>query len=89
MAPSDAVTHWNVRTATDDDWPAISLLDATGFGWTTDPDEFIAWRAMLAPDAALVVCDAGQVVGSALYLDLQLTVPGGAVLRAAAAFSGC
>ena len=25
---------------TDDDWPAIALLDATGFGWTADPDEF-------------------------------------------------
>ena len=86
MAPSDAVTHWNVRTATDDDWPAIALLDATGFGWTTDPDEFTAWRAMLASDAALVVCDeqlGGQVVGSALYLHLALTVPGGAVLPAA------
>jgi predicted acetyltransferase len=39
--------------------------------------------ALTPADAAVVVCDHDDVVGVAVYFDLQLTVPGGAVLRAA------
>lgn len=77
------MTALTVRTATDDDWPAISVLAATGFGWTVDPESFTPWRALLAVDGAVVACDGEHVVGNALYLDLRLTVPGGAVLPAA------
>lgn len=83
MAPSSFVTALTVRTATNDDWPAISLLAAAGFGWSVDPESFTAWRALLATHGGVVVCDADRVVGHALYLDLQLTVPGGAVLPTA------
>ncbi|MGH3635848.1 MAG: enhanced intracellular survival protein Eis [Mycobacterium sp.] len=83
MAPSSFVTDLTVRTATDDDWPAMSVLAATGFGWSVDPESFTAWRALMATDGAVVVCDGDLVVGNALYLDLQLTVPGGAVLPTA------
>jgi predicted acetyltransferase len=72
-----------LRTATDADWPAIRLLDDTSFGAPMHTDSIIAWRALTPPDAAVVVCDRDDVVGVAVYLDLQLTVPGGAVLRAA------
>lgn len=68
------------RTADDADWPAISLVGATGFGvWR--PDEATdAWRSMMAKDGCVVACDGSDVVGVALFLDLRLTVPGGAVL---------
>jgi predicted acetyltransferase len=58
-------------------------LAATGFGWSIDSEPFVPWRALLATDGAVVVCDGDQIVAHALYLDLQLTVPGGAVLPAA------
>ncbi|PRC44500.1 enhanced intracellular survival protein Eis, partial [Mycobacterium sp. ITM-2017-0098] len=68
------------RSAEDADWPAISLIGATSFGvWR--PDETTeAWRSMMTSDSAVVACDGIDVVGVALFLDLQLTVPGGAVL---------
>ncbi len=91
VALSDFVTAWTVRTAADDDRPSISVLAATGFGWSVDPESFTFWQALLAtvprkrevPPGAVVACDGDHVVGHALYLDLQLTVPGGAVLPAA------
>ena len=69
-----------IRTADDADWPAIGLVAATGFGvWR--PDEAVeVWRSMMPPGSAVVACDGDQVVGVSLFLDLQLTVPGGAVL---------
>ena len=38
------------------------------------------WRSMMPADGAVVACDGPDVVGMALFLDLRLTVPGGAVL---------
>ncbi|HEU4360242.1 MAG TPA: GNAT family N-acetyltransferase, partial [Mycobacterium sp.] len=78
------MTRWSIRSATDADWSAISVLAATGFGWSAEPGSFTPWRALLATEGAVVACDGdGDIVGNALYLDLQLTVPGGAVLPAA------
>ncbi|WP_343710056.1 enhanced intracellular survival protein Eis [Mycobacterium sp.] len=70
-----------VRTATEDDWPAIMLLEDTGFGVSMHPDSVAAWREVTAPGGVVVVCERHDVVGVAVGLDLQLTVPGGAVLR--------
>lgn len=72
-----------MRTVTEDDRPSIALLAATGFGWSVDPETYAAWRTLLASNGGIVVCDGPQVVGHAVYLDLQLTVPGGAVLPTA------
>ena len=69
-----------VRTAKDADWPAMALLAATGFGAWRPEEATKAWRTMMPADSAVVACDGDDVVGVALYLDLQLTVPGGAVL---------
>ena len=38
------------------------------------------WRTMMPAGSAVVACDGADVVGMAAYLDLKLTVPGGAVL---------
>jgi predicted acetyltransferase len=84
VPPSVIVAHTptalTFRSAEDADWPAISLIGATGFGvWR--PDETTAvWRSMMPSDSAVVACDGTDVIGVALFLDLRLTVPGGAVL---------
>jgi len=69
-----------VRSAEDADWPAIVLLAATCFGSFRPPEANDMWRTLIPAGGAVVACDADDVVGSAYYLDLQLTVPGGAVL---------
>jgi predicted acetyltransferase len=72
-----------LRSATDDDWPAMSLLAATCFGARRPREVTDMWRTMMPSDGALIACAGTDVVGMALYLDLRLTVPGGAVLPAA------
>jgi predicted acetyltransferase len=72
-----------LRTATDEDWRGMSLLAATCFGSRRPSEVNDMWRTMIPADGALVACHGPDIVGMAFYLDLQLTVPGGAVLRAA------
>jgi predicted acetyltransferase len=72
-----------LRTMTEDDGPAVLLLGETGFGTAFDPASAAAWRALIAADGSVVVCDGSDVVAMAHYLDLRLTVPGGAVLPTA------
>ena len=38
------------------------------------------WRTLMPADGVVIACDGDDVVGMAYYLDLRLTVPGGAVL---------
>ncbi len=75
-----AKTSLTIRSATDADWPAIALLDATSFGRFGHPESLAAWRSLMAADGTVLACDGPEVVGMAHYLDLRLTVPGGAVL---------
>lgn len=69
-----------IRSATEGDWPAIARLDATCFGAYNPPEAFRAWRSLIPAGGSVLACDGGDVVGMAHYLDLRLTVPGGAVL---------
>ena len=81
MAPTtNAPKGLTIRTAEDADWPAMALLAATCFGAWRPEEANEAWRTMMPTDSAVVACDGADVVGVALYLDLKLTVPGGAVL---------
>ena len=61
----------------------MSLLGATSFGGFGHPDSIKAWRTLMTPDSTVVACDGHDIVGMAHYLDLQLTVPGGAVVPTA------
>lgn len=61
----------------------MSLLGGTSFGYSPQPEAETAWRAMIPADGALVVRDGDDLIGQSIYLDLQLTVPGGAVLPVA------
>ncbi|BBY27159.1 enhanced intracellular survival protein Eis [Mycolicibacterium sediminis] len=69
-----------IRSAEDGDWTAMSLLAATCFGSFRPTEANDMWRTLIPADGAVVACDGGDVVGMAFYLDLRLTVPGGAVL---------
>jgi predicted acetyltransferase len=69
-----------IRTAEDADWPAMALLAATCFGAWRPQEANDMWRTLMRSDSVVVACDGPDVVGMALYLDLMLTVPGGAQL---------
>lgn len=78
--------------ATDADWPEIIDLDARAFALPSPlpRDEITEFRAKVPDEATYLIRDTGTVPGSstivafALYYDLPLTVPGGAVASAAA-----
>jgi len=77
---TDTSTAIEIRSATDADWPAISLLDATCFGRFGHPESLTAWRSLMPAESTVLAFDGGDIVGMAHYLDMRLTVPGGAVL---------
>ncbi|HET7666536.1 MAG TPA: enhanced intracellular survival protein Eis [Mycobacterium sp.] len=80
MLASDTSTSVEIRSAADADWPAISLLDATSFGRFGHPESLSAWRSLMSSESSVLACDGDDVVGMAHYVDLRLTVQGGAVL---------
>ncbi|MCT7661829.1 enhanced intracellular survival protein Eis [Mycobacterium deserti] len=80
MPASEAPNAVDIRSAIDADWPAIELLDATCFGVFGPSETFCAWRSSIPAGGSVLACDGDDVVGMAHYLDLRLTVPGGAVL---------
>ncbi|OBC07062.1 hypothetical protein A5784_09235 [Mycobacterium sp. 852013-50091_SCH5140682] len=61
----------------------MALLGGTAFGEIGHPDSMAAWRTLVPADGALVVRDGDVVVGQCFYLNVSLTVPGGAVLPTA------
>lgn len=69
-----------IRTAQDADWTAMTNLAGVSFGGFRPAEATENWRTMMPADSAVIACDGSDVIGQALYLDLQLTVPGGAVL---------
>jgi predicted acetyltransferase len=83
VTPTHLPPGLTLRSAQDADWPAMARLAAVCFGSFSAPEANDTWRSMVAADGAVIVCDGPDVVGMVLYLDLQLTVPGGAVLPAA------
>ncbi|WP_431235570.1 GNAT family N-acetyltransferase [Mycolicibacterium psychrotolerans] len=61
----------------------MSRLAATCFGSFRSPDTVAVWRSMTANDGVVIACDGDDLVGMALPLDLELTVPGGGLVRTA------
>ncbi|MEH3139614.1 MAG: enhanced intracellular survival protein Eis [Mycobacterium kyogaense] len=74
------MSHITFRSAEEADWPAMGLITATGFAHEQPEETAAVWRSLVARDGAVVACDGDAVVGTALFLDLEVTVPGGAVL---------
>lgn len=58
----------------------MALVAATCFGGFRPEAATDMWRSMVPSGGAVVACAGDDVVGVALYLDLQFTVPGGSVL---------
>ncbi|GAA4664885.1 GNAT family N-acetyltransferase [Gordonia humi] len=81
-----------IKHASDADWPEIIELDARAFALPSPlpRDEITEFRAKVPDEATYLIRDVGTVPGSStivafsLYYDLPLTVPGGAVVDAAA-----
>lgn len=71
------------RRPDDADWPAMTRLAAVSFGGFRPEEATDMWRTLIPDDGVVVACDGDDLVGMAYYLDLRLTVPGGAVLRMA------
>ena len=69
-----------VRDVAEADWPTVRLLAAVSYGDFWHPETFDAWRTLISPQSSVVVEDGGEVVGMAHYVNLKLTVPGGAIL---------
>ncbi|WP_431195881.1 GNAT family N-acetyltransferase [Mycobacterium camsae] len=67
----------------DDDWPGMYFLAANSFADFVGPDVTSRLRTLIPHNGAVVVRAGDDVVAMALYLDLRLTVPGGAVLPTA------
>lgn len=77
---ANSPTPLTFRTAEETDWPEIALIGATGFGVWRPQESTDVWRSLMPAGAAVVACDGPDVAGVALFLDLELTVPGGTVL---------
>ena len=74
MTVHDALT---IRTATDDDWPALELLDSVGFGYHPIDADRTLLRPMFRTENIVVATEREVPIGQALYLDMEITVPGG------------
>ncbi|MBB3039360.1 GNAT family N-acetyltransferase [Hoyosella altamirensis] len=69
-----------VRNATDDDWPHIVKLDSFNFGGHIADLKSGITRELAPNDNVIVATNGGQVVGVTMHYDLQITVPGGALI---------
>ncbi|WP_269462761.1 enhanced intracellular survival protein Eis [Mycobacterium basiliense] len=67
----------------EDDWPGMYFLAAASFPDFIGVESANAWRELVPANGAVVARDGDDVVGIALFVDLRLTVPGGAVLPTA------
>lgn len=72
-----------LRGVTEDDWSRVRLLAATSFGSFWHPETMAAWRSLMVSGSSTVVCDGDDLIAMAHYLDMSLTVPGGAVIPTA------
>lgn len=72
-----------IRGAEDADWPAIRWLLSVCFGEDHSAESEAMWRTMIPENGTVIACDGADVVGAALFMDLELTVPGGARLPTA------
>ncbi|APE35251.1 GNAT family N-acetyltransferase [Nocardia mangyaensis] len=80
MTSAKSVT---VRSATEQDRPAIAALQETGFGMRYGDDERALHHQLWPVERALVAVDNGRVVGHTTDITMTVTVPGQHTVRAA------
>lgn len=71
---------FEIRAATDDDWPAMFRVDGRAFGAEYSEAERSGVRSVAPPDRYRVAVDAGAIVGIAGSFPFEMTMPGGATV---------
>ncbi|MGO4614040.1 GNAT family N-acetyltransferase [Nocardia sp. 2YAB30] len=66
-----------IRSATEDDAPAIRTLVETSFGTRYDPTELERERRLFPQELAIVAIERGRLVGHVRSTTMTVTVPGG------------
>lgn len=69
-----------IRRATAADWPSIVDLDGQSFGTHLSDERIALTRKMIPDDNVLLAFSGDHLVGVTMHYDLQLTVPGGALI---------
>ncbi len=77
-----AVDGITIRTAVDDDWPAILTVVEFGFATPQQPQDVAQWRQVVGPEGAIIALDGDCVVGVTMHLSMPITVPGAAEVDA-------
>jgi predicted acetyltransferase len=79
MTNDDSIT---IRTATDDDWDAVALLDAHAFGEHQNAEDLAETQILTQSEHFYLAWDGTTPVGVAMHFPMSVTVPGGAQLDA-------
>lgn len=74
---------WDVRPLLPAEYDAFRELVIAAFGGIDDPEEAELDRRTLPPELVRVVADGDELIGATAAFDLDLAVPGGAVLATA------
>lgn len=71
-----------IRTATDDDWNAVALLDAHAFGEHQNSEDLAETQILTSSKHVVMAWDGETPVGVAMHFPMSVTVPGGAQVEA-------
>ena len=75
MTTDETIT---IRTATDDDWDAVRLLDAHAFGEHQNSEDLAETQTLTSSKHVVMAWDGDTPVGVAMHFPMSVTVPGGA-----------
>ncbi|WP_072805441.1 GNAT family N-acetyltransferase [Rhodococcoides yunnanense] len=79
MTTDDSIT---IRTATDEDWDAVALLDAHAFGEHQNSEDLAETQILTSSRHVVMAWDGSTPVGVAMHFPMSVTVPGGAQVEA-------
>ncbi|OZC55232.1 GNAT family N-acetyltransferase [Rhodococcoides fascians] len=79
MTTDDTIT---IRTATDDDWDAVALLDAHAFGEHQNSEDLAETQILTSSEHVVMAWDGDAPVGVAMHFPMSVTVPGGTQVEA-------
>ncbi|MDV7353586.1 enhanced intracellular survival protein Eis [Rhodococcus oxybenzonivorans] len=72
-----------IRTATEQDWPKIVLLNEICFATPQTPELTAFWKGLVGADRPVIALDGAAVVGATMDIPMTVTVPGGVGVPAA------
>ncbi|MCQ4120670.1 enhanced intracellular survival protein Eis [Rhodococcus tibetensis] len=77
---TDGIT---IRSATEQDWPNLILLNEICFLTPQTPELTAFWKGMVGADRPVIALDGDAVVGATMDIPMTVTVPGGRSVAAA------